>query len=69
MSAKEKAKELVNMFTPFSMDNHIEKYAIINAKQCALICVEECKKVAVHIDERFGSTFEFWEEVEKELKK
>jgi hypothetical protein len=63
MNAKEKAKELVDRFTVVGLQQRDEGI------ECALICVDECKKVAVHIDERFGSTFEFWEEVEKELKK
>lgn len=47
MGAKEKAKELVDKFLPYSyyheMDNSMNRnyQQEDNAKQCALICVEE----------------------------
>jgi hypothetical protein len=63
MTAKEKAKELVDMFILFSMDNHIEKYAILNAKQCALICIDEILEFALH------SYSQFLKEVREEIVK
>jgi hypothetical protein len=63
MTPKEKAKELVDMFILFSMDNHIEKYAILNAKQCALICIDEILEFSLH------SYSQFLKEVREEIVK
>jgi len=38
---KEKAKELVEKHMPYTRDWDIEKYALLNAKECALITVNE----------------------------
>jgi hypothetical protein len=40
MTAKEKAKELVEKFDPYVLDD-TEKEFIFNTKQCALIAVNE----------------------------
>ena len=42
MEAKQKAKELVEKYKEFTEDNHAERYC--NAKQCALIAVDEILK-------------------------
>jgi hypothetical protein len=64
MTPKEKAEELVNKYllaTPIPF--HIE-----DAKQCALICVDEILQEIENIDD--GQTFipyEYWGQVKKEI--
>ena len=70
-SAKEKAIELISKFKPYAdyqeddCFNQIEKM-LINAKQCALIAVEEILDIA-----EFYNDVEFiwWEEVKQEIEK
>ena len=72
MDAKEKAKELVDKFKPHShfwvhdlgrqKDYEIEQ--LENAKQCALICVDE-----IMSDYQSWVTNEFWLEVKQEIEK
>lgn len=40
MTPKLKAEELVDKYLPWTRDWDIKNYAILNAKQCALIAVE-----------------------------
>ena len=62
MTAKEKAKELVDMF--LNEQNDTEE--ISQAKQCALICVDEVLKVAATIADK---KFDFYTEVKQEINK
>ena len=59
MEAKEKAKELVYKY----LDNRLLRLEYFEAKQCALICVDELQKS--HL-ERF---YDYYEEVKQEIKK
>lgn len=71
MTPKEKAIELISKFKPYAdyqeddCFNQIEKM-LINAKQCALIAVEEILDIA-----EFYNDVEFiwWEEVKQEIEK
>ena len=72
MTSKEKAKELVDKFLPYSyyheMDNSMNRnyQQEDNAKQCALICVNE---IIDSSKEYFKNTTydEYWEEVLTEI--
>jgi hypothetical protein len=59
--AKEKAKEL---FDKFSLGN----YHAPNAKQCALIAVDEILNAIEQIFETFEER-KYWQEVKKEIEK
>jgi hypothetical protein len=71
MKAKNKAKELVEKYRPFCTHKlqYDEEYFNINeAKECALICVDEmldCNTTSVYWEE----DFEFWKEVKLEINK
>lgn len=57
---KEKAKELVNQFLKTGM-------MIRQAKQCALICVDEIMKASEVFDDYRRSETEFWQGVKEEI--
>jgi hypothetical protein len=61
MTAKDKAKELVDRF--LNEQNDTEE--ISQAKQCALICVDEILQEI----EGFPYAYKFWEEVKQEINK
>ena len=68
MTPKQKADELVGKFFAYVDDNHGGKE---NAKQCALICVDEVEK---HIHILFDSIDYhankiYWEDVKQEVEK
>ena len=69
MTAKEKAKELVDKF--LNEQNNTEE--ISEAKQCALICVDEMLEFAYDIEwekkEEAISKFKFLKEVKQEINK
>ena len=69
MTAKEKAKELVDKF--LNEQNNTEE--ISEAKQCALICVDEILEFAYDIEwekkEEAISKFKFLKEVKQEINK
>ena len=68
MSPKEKSKELVDKFIPMTKDwDELEGFIvnINNAKQCALIAVDECIKTAAYMPE----TLHFWNQVKQEIEK
>ena len=74
MKAKEKAKELVDRFTLYlgTEVNGDECYVdIIEAKQCALICVDEILEFAYDVEwekkEEAVSKLKFLKEVKKEI--
>ena len=69
MTPKEKATELVNKHFDYveawSVSNQIE-----NAKQCALITVDEIIKQSWdYRDIDLGANYDFWNEVKTEIKK
>ena len=57
MTPKEKAQELVDKFIPFADTYHYGNLA--NAKQCALIAVDEILKLRIAIP--------YWQEVKQEI--
>jgi hypothetical protein len=76
MTSKEKAKELVDKFKPHShfwvhdlgrqKDYEIEQ--LENAKQCALIAVDEAIEESYFVDKTYCRQ-EYWEEVKQEIEK
>lgn len=79
MTRKEKAKELVNKFIPMTKDWDELKGFIVNinnAKQCALISVDEILKSNPIIplqlmleSEALDAAREYWQEVKTEIEK
>ena len=72
MIPKEKAKELVSLMLQhqsLEIEGHIsERQLFENAKQCALICVDEmldCNTTSVYWEE----DFEYWKQVRQEIEK
>jgi len=70
MTPKEKAKELMGKFT-LELSSY---YYHQEAKQCALICVDEIINTGVHtdyikVDGYMLSLFEFYTEVKQEIEK
>jgi hypothetical protein len=65
MTPKEKAKELVNKYYSDKCfnGNYAEDY---NAKQCALIAVDEILKVSISYA---GKDYEYCQEVKQEIEK
>ena len=61
MTPKEKAKELVDRF--LNEQNDTEE--ISQAKQCALICVDEILKNTLQIPQ----VLDYWQEVKEEINK
>ena len=75
MKAKNKAKELLDRYAPLAKywdcynDEPLEEN---NAKQCALIAVEEIIKVLVDLSNgefTFIKDVEYWQEVKNEIEK
>ncbi len=79
MTEKEKAKELVDVFIPFSdasnpLGHYSDSVALANAKQCALICVEEilslkCESVPKENNPHHYYSREYWQQVKQEIEK
>ena len=73
MESKQKAKELVEKYKEFTEDNHAERYC--NAKQCAIICVDEILNSNPSYDDYGGDGWkiidntEYWQEVKNEIQK
>jgi hypothetical protein len=63
MTPKEKAEELVHRYD--TMQSVIEGFSLEDAKQCALICVDEI--LIVIENERVYESIDYWEEVKKEI--
>ena len=66
MTAKEKALELCVKFFKPSVFDYEEKQCLVdeeNAKQCALICVDEILEFYDRIDVKY------WKEVKQEIEK
>ncbi len=77
MEAKEKAKELVESFLYLRLPNELVKFPeglrISQAKQCALICVDEIIEVlnvkqGGKIHNQMGF-IDYWQEVKQEIEK
>ena len=74
MTAKEEARELVYRFMPFSDYNECDVFTqrenqLKNAKQCALICVDEMENIQFKM---YGQDKEFtlhYMEVKEEINK
>ena len=76
MTAKEKARDLVDKFTLYlgtDVDGDECYVDIIEAKQCALICVDEILEFAYDVEwekrEEAVSKLKFLKEVKKEINK
>ena len=75
MKAKEKAKELVDMFYNIDSDSKIYDdftMKIFYAQRCALICVDEILKnipEEVMSYKPFMMNTDYWQEVKKEINK
>lgn len=72
MTPKEKATELANKFVTksvFDMDNDELKEERLKAKNSALICADECIKLANLMDGGFSfeKEIEFWKQVKVEV--
>lgn len=74
MTPKEKALNLVNKYIEFTEDNYAERNA--DAKQCALIAVDEVIKInPCYEDSDRGGNFMwndntyYWQEVKTEIEK
>jgi hypothetical protein len=72
MTPKEKAKELVEKYYELFSVELENTICIYEAKQCALIAVEEIEK-AIDFDwieiQNLESEHRYWEQVKEELKK
>ena len=64
MTAKDEAKELIQLFYNKQCSHSITELAYKSAKQCALICVDEILR---EIPKRFDSEERYWIEVKKEI--
>ena len=74
MTAKEKAGELVDKFWKSCYDKHdIAKLVKADAKQCALIAVDEILKLennnGYYFDGTNVTSISFWQEVKQEIEK
>lgn len=78
MEAKQKAQELFDKFLPFAETEYghgikvMKDIHVVNARQCALICVGEILHENQSADDRDYSEpndMEFWLEVREELLK
>ena len=66
MTAKDKAKELVDRFYD-TIENNVELYKgeyLVTAKQCALICVDETIKEHLYISQNYDWQNESYQELE-----
>ena len=61
MKAKDKAKELVGRFTLELSPDYYQQ----EAKQCALICVDEILKNTLQVPQ----VLDYWQEVKQEIEK
>ena len=65
ISPKEKAKELVDKFI-----KHTQECCKLDAKKCALICVDELKKSnPFEKDFLYNGNAYYWNEVKREIEK
>ena len=70
MTAKDKAKELIQLFYNKQCSHSITELAYKSAKQCALICVDEIVQVLWHNHEKNSEKmYRYYIEVKKEIEK
>lgn len=78
MTPQEKATELVKKYKDYSLHHNLLEKCIENAKQCALIAVEEIKNVTAPYCDRHEDYYqklketekqEYWNEVKSEIEK
>ena len=75
LTPKEKAKELIKQFLPYVDWNDLQedctnrKWALRNAKQCALLTVEEIISIKLLWFQKNTEHLDFWKEVKEELLK
>ena len=69
MTPKEKAKELIDKYKEFTEDGFAESY--YNAKQCALIAVDEMLNELNEWTDKFGwiNRIKYLQEVKQEIEK
>jgi hypothetical protein len=67
MTPKEKAIELVHKFCSTTEGLYKSKKNIKNAKQCALIAVDEIFKTGLLEGSTLGINKKYWQEVKQEL--
>jgi hypothetical protein len=67
MTPKEKAEQLVDLYYPIFTNS----MAMLDAKQCALIAVDECIQLLLNINPHmaFPQQVEYWQEVKHEIEK
>jgi hypothetical protein len=77
MTPKEKAKELIEMFIFFASNEgttedgfiYSDEMQMFNAKQCALIAVDEMLGLGAIVGSDLSDSFYiYWEEVKQEIK-
>jgi len=69
MKAEDKAKELISKMLQYQMIVNDEEYSLNNAKQCALICVDEIINTFIPKNKPNYVCDEiiFWQEVKQEI--
>ena len=75
MTPKEKAKKLVNKFSPlvtnwdcYNDSPRLDEDIIIDAKKCALIAVDEIiKQCFDYRDIDLQTSYDYWQEVKQEI--
>ena len=68
MTAKEKAKELVNNMGNIP-DGGFGSIGLYEAKQCALVAVDEIIKNIISTPTDYGASWTYWQQVKQELEK
>ena len=68
MTIKEKAEELLRKYYTFGINKEGQTLSWLEAKQCALICVDEILKDKEVIDGMRVINDTYWSEVKKEIK-
>ena len=72
MTPKEKAETLVAKFNVWTSRNNNAIHMEYDAKQCALICVDEIQEHAQMISteyENYINAYEYFKDVQKEIEK
>ena len=75
LTPKQKAKKLIKQFLPYVDWNDLQedctnrKWALRNAKQCALLTVEEIISIKLLWFQKDTEYLDFWKEVKEELLK
>ena len=70
MTAKDKAKELVDRFCKHQSDDYPNSDEDYHAKQSALICVDEILESLWNVGHSFSNDeIKYWKEVKQEINK